>query len=85
MINIKTKGDLLIELLGGIDLKLLKRQKMSLIEVHAKLNGMEQEYDDLEGILNLLDVISDFMEDNPDEVGRFRVKRKTRLMEEGKI
>jgi hypothetical protein len=80
MITINTPNDLLIELLGGIDLEELKYQKKML----ASMSGGTAS-PIIEGILNLLDVITDFMEDHPDDVGRMRVKRKDKLVKEGKI
>ena len=85
MITIKKPNDLLIEILGGTDLALLRHQKETLIEVGNDPATLPKVIDTIEGVLSLLDIIGDFMEDNPDEVGRFKVKRKDRLVEEGKI
>lgn len=85
MITINTPNDLMIELLGGLDLDLLKTQKKSLAEIITDENFTLLTRLHLEGILNLLDAITDFMEDHPDDVGRMRVKRKDKLVKEGKI
>lgn len=69
--------DFLDMTLGGIDLDMLRGQKLSLVKVLDTLDGREEE--DLEGILNLLDAIQDFMEDHPENVRSWQEHRATQI------
>lgn len=54
-------------ILKNIDFPLLKAQKKSLVEIQSKLEG--NEWETIEGILNLADAITDQIEDSTQEGG----------------
>jgi hypothetical protein len=51
------------ELIGGIDWKLLKKQKFQLLKVINNDAVTPKQKESLEGILNLLDTVQDFAVD----------------------